>query len=215
MATKTIVAKPQGGFTLLELIVAIVILALIVTIAYSALRVGSKTWESTAKTITENSTARFAVQFIRRKVEQIYPMNWGEGKSRSIAFLGNEDGVRFIAPAPQGRETLEYYEYYLATIKTDSDTALMLYYEPHDPSTDKFKVDKSSPYREILTHLESVQFRYFGKADKTKDAEWVESWNDDSAGFPSLLEIGTVGIKGQSPTLDLIMEIRSQQRISN
>jgi prepilin-type N-terminal cleavage/methylation domain-containing protein len=201
----------ERGFTLLELLVSIVILTLIVTVSYSALMVGSRSWQGTASTIKDNATSRFAVQFIRNKIEQMYPIFWNDGRKRILAFQGEDDGVKFIAPAPQGRETQEYYEYYITTDLDEMENVmLLLYFEPHDPSSEAFKVSRKSPVRKLLSHLSMVKYSYFG-SQRTRDLpDWHSVWNDDSVDYPMLFKLEMVGADEEETWLDIAVEPRSR-----
>lgn len=196
---------------MLELLVSIVILSLIVTIAYSALTVGSRSWQGAAENIRENSTFRFAVQFIRKKIEQIYPIYWKDGVKQILAFQGEEDGVKFIAPAPQGRETEEYYEYYLATEQEGLDkVSLMLFFEPHDPSEQGFKVSKDSPYRTLLPDLAMVRYAYFGSQENSELLDWYQVWDDESKAYPMIVKLEMISEDKEESWLEILVEPRSQ-----
>jgi general secretion pathway protein J len=205
-----------AGFTLLELLVSIVILSLIVTISYSALRVGSRSWQATTNIINTNSTSRFAVQFIRTKMEQLYPIYWLDGGRRLVAFQGEEDSVKFIAPAPQGREANEYFEYYLVTdTQDDGSLSLVLFFEPHDPSRQSFEVNRNSPYREILSNLEAVKYSYYGYQQKTKMQDWRENWEESSKDYPTLIKIEMDSQEFMNKKIDIAVDIRSEINSNN
>lgn len=204
-------AKRELGFTLLELLVSIVILSLIITISYSAFQVGSRSWQASAKFISENSTIRFAEDFIRKKIEQLYPIYWNDGVQKRIAFLGEEDGVKFIAPAPQGREVEEYYEYYIVKQYIEhNELSLFLYFEPHDPSAQAFKVSKESPYRQIMSKLNSVEFFYYGSQGNNKEDDWNQVWEDTTPEFPSIVKISATSEDKREYWLDVTVEPRSE-----
>jgi hypothetical protein len=173
--------------------------------------VGSRSWQGTANTIKQNSTTRFAVEFIRKKIEQFYPIYWQDGVNRVLAFQGEEDGVKFIAPAPQGRETEEYYEYYITTEHEDMDKmSLLLFFEAHDPSEQGFKVSKESPYRKFLTDLTMVKFAYFGKIENSELLDWDSVWNEDSTTFPKLIKLEMVSEGKEESWFEIAVEPRSQ-----
>jgi general secretion pathway protein J len=203
-------ATNNFGFTLLELLVSILLLSLIITIAYSALRVGSRTWEGTANVISENSKTRFALHFIRKKTEEIYPFFWKQGVKRKLAFEGSEEDLKFIGVAPLGRETNEYYEYHFKVEEIDNIYSIILYYEPHDPSADSFAVNEDSPNRLILDGLETVKFSYYGIQENNETLEWHDSWSDTAIGYPSLIQLNIRDKGNDDSNLDVFIEPRAK-----
>jgi general secretion pathway protein J len=199
-----------GGFTLLELMVSITILSLIITISYSALRMGTRSWDASIQNIDKNTNIRSAIELIKNKVEQIYPMDWRVNGKQVIAFQGDREAVKFIAPSPQGRELGEYFEYFFVIDKGMEDSKLMLYYEPHDPDVDEFLVNWESPNRVILDGLKGGSFAFFGKTSTNNQEEWSENWGEDSRTLPSAVQIILTGQEEQGINIDIVVKLRSE-----
>lgn len=92
------------GFTLLELLVAMIILSLIMTIAFSALRVGIKSWNLSAQRLNESADLRAAYRFIANKITHCYPMTWRTGQKEMPAFEGDAQGFKLIAHLLRARK---------------------------------------------------------------------------------------------------------------
>ena len=90
-----------GGFTLLEVLVAVVIMAVIMTTAFGALRLGGRSWEAGVTRASDNESFRAVADLLRRQVSQVIEMRWPDDRENLIAFEGTSGQLRFVAPAPQ------------------------------------------------------------------------------------------------------------------
>lgn len=201
--------KTSNGFTLLELLVSITILSLIITISYSALRMGTRSWDASIVKIEANTKKRSALALIKNKIEHIYPIVWNVDARQVLAFEGSEDSLRFIAPSPQGRELGEYFEYLFIANRNQSETSLELYFEPHYPGTDEFTVSDSSPYREILSQLNSARFSYFGKPDMNSQEDWYTEWNSESSIYPSAILVNLSSEQENAVNVEITIKIQT------
>ena len=105
----------DGGFTLLEVLVAVVIMAVIMTTAFGALRLGGRSWEAGVTRASDNERFRAVADLLRRQVSQVIPMTWPDGSKKRIAFEGASDQLRFVSPAPQQHRQAGLFEYGLST----------------------------------------------------------------------------------------------------
>ena len=202
--------KISYGFTLLELLVSITILSLIITISYSALRLGTKSWDASINNINNNTATRSAIDLIKNKLEHIYPIYWKKDTRRALAFQGDEERIMFIAPSPQGREVGEYFEYMLVVNKSQNGTSMELFYEPHSPGDDEFSVDEESPYREILTGLKDARFSFYGKPENNAEEEWFVEWKDEFISLPSAVQVVMVAKEGAGINREFIIQLQSE-----
>ena len=62
------------GFTLLEIMVAMVVLSLIVTTAFGALRLGERSWEAGLARSGETETLRSVAGVLQRQFNQTLPL---------------------------------------------------------------------------------------------------------------------------------------------
>lgn len=202
--------KVSCGFTLLELLVSITILSLIITISYSALRLGARSWDASIKNINNNSNKRSAIELIKNKVEHIYPIYWKKNTKQVLAFQGDEVSVQFIAPSPQGREVNEYFEYLFVINESLTETSLELYFEPHNPGADEFSVNRNSPGREILTGLSNAKFAYYGKPELNGQEDWFAEWVDDFTSLPTAIQIILTGQENTDINIDMVIQFQSE-----
>ena len=126
-----------GGFTLLEVLVAVTVMGLILTAAFGALRLGSRSWEAGIARAAETEERRSVAGFLQRQFAQALPLTWPEdNKDTPLAFDGSARQVRFIAPSPQQQASAGLFEFALTAERPEAGAAarLVLSYAPFSPS---------------------------------------------------------------------------------
>jgi general secretion pathway protein J len=93
-------AGTQGGFTLLELLIATTLLAFLSLLLFGGLRFGTRVWEKTETSTTGNNRVRSAQLFLSEEVARIYPFYAGDQPAdKHVDFSGEEKRVTFFAPS--------------------------------------------------------------------------------------------------------------------
>ena len=88
----------QRGFTLVELLIAIALTGLILTILFAGLRVGSKSWDAVEKHSVENSELRLVRGFIQRNLRQLRGISHRFEDGEQLLFGGTAEGIEFATP---------------------------------------------------------------------------------------------------------------------
>ena len=83
--------RTRGGFTLLELLAAMAILAIMVTLLFAAFGQASRAWLLAENRVETFTQARAALDFMSRELSQAIATS-------NISFLGNATNVAFVAP---------------------------------------------------------------------------------------------------------------------
>ena len=198
----------EAGFTLLEILVAMVVLALIMTSAFGALRLGDRSWEAGHARATETETLRTVSGVLQRQFKQVLPLTWKQDAETFLAFNGDDGRLRFIAPAPLHRGATGLYEYTLVAEKVTDSTNLVLYYRLHDPDSNGFSPDGSDRQRVLLVAgLKAASFAYFGNQTKDDPAQWHSQWSNEAEYFPRLVQARLVAMDEQRqwPQLNLAL----------
>lgn len=92
--------RRRAGFTLLELLISMTILALIFAAVLGAVRVGIKSWEGGERRAEENQRTRTLFDTLARELTMIYPLRVQDQDKDVVAFRGNADSLMF-ATLPQ------------------------------------------------------------------------------------------------------------------
>jgi general secretion pathway protein J len=190
----------QSGFTLLELLVAIMILTMIMTAAMGAVRVASRSLEAGVLRADETARIRGIANVLRRDFRQLLPVTWNENRRDFIAFKGDRHQVQFVAPAPDSSTGPGYLIYRLATTRTDERNSLVLDFAPFDPGSDGFEMPANNG-RELLANAVQVSFDYFGVLDDLDSPAWHENWLPDSARLPTVVRMHLASSGQQWPEL--------------
>ena len=95
-------SRRAGGFTLVEVMLAIALVSVIMALAYGGLRTSTRATDSGEALIEETNRLRVTHQFVRRQLSLAQPLiiEEGEEEGLQVRFMGDRDRVRFVAPMP-------------------------------------------------------------------------------------------------------------------
>ena len=198
----------QSGFTLLELLVAIMILTLIMTTALGAVRVGSRSFEAGVSRADETAEIRVIANVLRRQFRQLLPFTRTENNHDFIAFEGSRQHVQFVAPAPDSATGPGYLVYRLAAGSSPDANSLVLDFAPFDPGSDRFELPDNSG-RELLAKGLRVSFDYFGALQELDPPDWHDEWLPDSARLPTIVRMRLTTAGQQWP--ELLFRVRFEE----
>ncbi|MDE1892719.1 MAG: prepilin-type N-terminal cleavage/methylation domain-containing protein [Pseudomonadota bacterium] len=189
--------RRAAGFTLLEVLAALVLLAILLVGVYSGVRSAAHGVRSGTATIERVDQMRAAQQFLRRELAQsmVQPIghtNMGE----PVFFAGAARRMRYVAPLPGylGRLGPQLQQ---LDLKDDGHGGMQLVLSlavlPPDGSPPKPLGDPQV----LIDHLGKGHFSYRGVDAKGRLVPWSESWPDGRS-LPQLVGItlqpqGTIG----------------------
>jgi general secretion pathway protein J len=185
---------PDAGFTLIEVLVSLVLLALILSLLAGGLRYARSTWDAAAR-LDELAGSDMAETFLRARLAEAMPL-YEQGKAGIVRglFHGAADTMRFVAPAPNGPVGAGLYRYTLEAVGGTGSgrRTLVVGLQPHLPPLSNSLVERSperppEPY-ELMRNVRSVSFRYFGRGDLRSEPAWHMAWPRTDA-LPSLVQI--------------------------
>lgn len=191
----------QGGFTLLELLVALVLLSLVSLTLAGGIRFGTRAWEAGARRGADALDMKLAQGVIRGFLGQAIPVALPEtelGRLR-VAFEGRPDRVSFVAtvPAEVGGGLKAF------TLGVGSGRALVLSrrgFDPQGPSFGGGDEERSV----LLEGVSDASFAYFGSTSPGSPPEWLPDWPVADA-LPRLVRISLDVAPGPVPWPDLFV----------
>lgn len=174
------------GFSVLEVIVALTLLALVLAALPGALQLGRKAWRSAAladHTAGDMVTARF----VRDRVGQSLPLlRKRQDGALEVAFRGEAHGLRFVSPMVDGPLGTGLFTFDLAARPDERGrTALVLSWAPFRPSG---TADSATAERVLISELAAFELRYFGSSAQTGARTWSDTWVDGQS-LPELVEV--------------------------
>jgi general secretion pathway protein J len=202
------------GFTLVELLIAISLTGLILTILFAGLRVGSRSWDAVELSAAENSELRLVRGFVEGSLRQMRGLSQAiEGEERQM-FGGTAEGIEFLTPMGGylGQGGLYVVRLELRDARDGGQLVLTRWlYHPEvlegggeipewrplveGPSDFRqLDAEPDQALREIFGQqvlfepVEEVAFAYYGIPDGETEPAWYDGW-DDPRGLPLVVRM--------------------------
>jgi general secretion pathway protein J len=182
------------GFTLLELLIALSLLGFILALLFSGMRLGAHSWDA-GETHSENSTHLALLQgFLRRNLSQITPFHWKKKADMNLAFIGQSDSIKLVAPITARLDTGGLFLISLELIQDNDDNQLVMRRAiPDADSIDFAALEHSEKVEKIVLadHVEELSFAYFGAETKDAEPQWQDQWGsrDNQQQLPYLIRM--------------------------
>lgn len=166
----------QGGFTLIEVMLAITLVALIMAMAYGGFRASIRATGSGETLIEETNRVRVAHEFVRRQMALALPLIIEDDQGVAVRFEGDSDRVRFIAPMPG---YLSYGGPYVQELRLEPSRdgidlvfawAMLNGYEPGD-------LDLIDPVP-LVENMAGGEFHFLGLDAEREEVFWDNYWDD-------------------------------------
>jgi general secretion pathway protein J len=91
-------SRRAAGLTLIELLIAFSLIALIALLLFSGLRVGTRAWELVDNTAERTAELRVARNFLERALAQARPATVTLDAQPYLVFSGDAENLEFVAP---------------------------------------------------------------------------------------------------------------------
>lgn len=181
----------QRGFTLLELLISIMLLALLTTMLFGGMQLGSRQLGSQTDRLDRAARVSLVQGFLRRQLADAQRLTDPPQARGAVAFTGERDSLRFINPAPASAAVggLEVLSVEFAEEHGRAAGALLLRRRSDEPGA-------ATRESVLLDHVRQAGFAYFGVAASGEAAAWHASWRD-MAYLPSLVRLSAVFSDGE------------------
>jgi general secretion pathway protein J len=192
------------GFTLLELLVALVVFAALAALVYGTLRVGSRSWESGNERIAAVDNMRLGWTFVHRSLSnaRVVPTLLEEGVG--IHFFGHHDALEFVAdlPAYLGSGGLHAIALAVEPAAETGARRLVLRATVLNEAREQVPTGEETGEQAVLADdVAALSIRYFGRAADEDFARWHDTWLDQS-NLPVLTRVDVQPADGPTwPTL--------------
>ena len=230
--------RPSNGFTLVELLIALAMVALIALLLFSGLRLGSRAWEAVDASAERTGALRLVNEFLVRTLSQTRPAQATLEAQPVSVFAGDEVRLELVAPLSENVGLPGLYILRLALEGAGERRNLVLTRWLMHPEILEGKDDIPpwTPLKEdssmeldalppdmdaaggafgrtlLLEDVEGLEISYFGipigELGASDQADWHKQWLDQSA-LPLLVRIHLISLNRSWP--DLIVALPFQR----
>lgn len=166
-------ARSQRGFTLIEIILAMILVGLIMGIAVGGIRMGRKAAESGERRIEAINSMRVTQEFVRRQLSRALPLAFAVDRTegKNLVFEADDASIEFVAPMPgylsSGGPYIQRLEIERGELRFYHRMLLAEEQEEGEPVV-------------LLDRIRRGQFSFRGINDEGKLGDWEDEWEDAS-----------------------------------
>jgi prepilin-type N-terminal cleavage/methylation domain-containing protein len=207
--------RSQSGFTLLEIIVAVTLVALMAVGLWSVFSISVRSWSRGTEFMDANQRHRSIMSLVRKQMASAHgllvPPDPQQAGAGSLLFIGTDTSLRFIS-----LNSLHFQEspgLTLVSYDVDQDTrgeyALVereARYFGRLP--DEGNLENGSEAIPIFQNLSSCLFEYFDPGDADNPSRWVQEWDARQLGkLPLAVSVTMVSRNPGGSTLNRHMVV--------
>lgn len=170
--------RRPGGFTLVELLLALTLMGMLLALAYGGLRAATRAADRGQTILEDSGRIRMAHQFVRKQLNQMMPLVFAENEDQTerMVFLGSADRIRFVAPMPGylgfgGPQVQE-----LAIVQGDDSLELVLSHALLQGFEEELLFERLPI--PLLEDIEHAEFSFLGRDETGELTGWTTSWTE-------------------------------------
>lgn len=210
--------RAQAGFTLLEVLIAASLLAVMMGLLLGSLRIAVDSWTAGERRSTATSRMLVTANFLRTHLSAAIPLfrNPVAGKAAisdetggqpQFLFRGDKSGLQYVgALPPQVRGGL--YRFDLSWRRADERSDLKLMILPLAPIGGEQNAEPIDDVT-VLEDVESFAISYLAANEGDGKVQWLNEWTDPT--MPALIRV-EIAIQGEPPWPPLVIAPRVEGR---
>jgi len=172
------------GFTLIEILVALALMAMIATILITSLQIGGHTWQRVMRAASSTEDIAQAQEFLRARLSTLYPDDRAGAHIGGPGFLvSNGESLEFSGAAPESSAdgTLRYQ------IAVSGASGALEVRSRIDRNDGLGNSSVAFTSERLLSHVASISVHFWLKSDETP-GHWVDHWTDTGQ-VPRLIRV--------------------------
>ncbi|MEN9559595.1 MAG: hypothetical protein RLZZ502_806 [Pseudomonadota bacterium] len=181
--------KVSEGFTLLEVMVALALSAILATLVFAAFNYAERSSSAGLKRSDEMEDLRRAQGFLREHIEGLLPLRFTKQLGQPIRFKGERERLVYVSPVIS-RIAEGGTLWWSLSVKRQENNQLALVLErlPMDMLELSFP-DFSEKEKNVLAeNVKGVRFSYYDQEDPKLTGIWVDDWPHEQR-LPKLIRI--------------------------
>jgi general secretion pathway protein J len=188
-------ARRDAGFTLLEMLLALAMLALITSTILGGMHFGKRAWQ-TGQTYDASGEIEAAAMAISELLRRSFPaVVTAVGKRPTVVFYGGPDGCRFtmLSEGETQRAGLILTE--IGVRSNGGRNDLALWTKVFRPQTALAATTEEMEEASVLHDVASFDLAYFGAVESDSSPTWRSSWTDADR-LPHLVSVRLAAVRG-------------------
>lgn len=185
------------GFTLIEVLLALVLLAAGLTLAFATLTAATRVATSGEAMARRNERVRAVENFLRARLTGARPLAFATDPRTLLPkrFVGDSDRMRFVADLPDylGRGGPYLHDF---TIVEEGDGARIELSLSMVVAGETIEPDRPRPPELLVDDLQSARFRYRGASADGGLGPWQDQWQAVEQ-LPLLVEVTLTDARGR------------------
>jgi prepilin-type N-terminal cleavage/methylation domain-containing protein len=212
--------QAESGFTLMEMLIAVTLVAMLAVGMWSVFSVSVRSWSRGTEFIDNNQRHRSILDKVRKQIASAFPLygsnNLEQPGGSSFIFTGTENSMRFVTlNSLKFQEspglTLVSFEVVEGVDGTHSLVQTEARYTGQilDPAL----MTNLSGAIPIFEDLSSCVFEYYDPGNNDNTAQWVQSWDGEAMRkFPAAVSITMIARdpRGNSLNRHMVVPIRAE-----
>ena len=198
------ITRDHRGFTLLELIIALVLLGLLSAVLFGSVKLAGRSTDGGEAKAGAAASMRLAQQFLRTNLEAQHPLRMRKILDWPLLFTGAADELRYAARLPARVAGGGIWYYRLLVKSDDPRSPLVLERVIPDLSAEALPEFMNADRSVLAEGIASLKIGYFGRdpdAAPTVAPSWRDQWTDTQR-LPLMIRIDVTPKAGPAwPTL--------------
>jgi general secretion pathway protein J len=170
----------SGGFTLLETVVALTLLAMMLGMLFAGLRTGVRAWDAGTERGDRADQLLLTFSFVRKELSAAFPWRFKDPLAVRLAFTGERDRLRFVSmrPADLGGGGLAFVSFaYEAARGAERGGRLVMQRAPALADAKDFESVDAAETFALAEGVTDVRFEYYGAENETAKPAWSDKWD--------------------------------------
>jgi general secretion pathway protein J len=170
--------RRQGGFTLLEILVAVMVLSVLAALVYGMLRLGMRSWEAATTRIEASELTRIGWTFVQSSLNDARSVPSRHEDDPGIHFFGAHDALEFVAElpahlAPGGLYALRLY----LDSGAGQGPARLQVEAVHFADYENRVQDEELPRAVLAEDVAALELAYYGASADSAESGWTDTWS--------------------------------------